>query len=65
MTSLRKALINVMLPLVTWESAFAGDLDKAPPGFPYYQSKAVFADFSNVGLALTFDALNGKAKAET
>ncbi len=41
----------------------AGDLEKAPPGFSHQGGKAVFADFSHVGLSLRFDALNGKAQA--
>ena len=49
--------------LVAVEQAqlLAGDLDKAPPGFQYNEQKAVFVDFKNVDLKLTFDVTTSRA----
>jgi hypothetical protein len=63
MRSHLKALLCIVLPFTAASPGIAEDLDKAPPSFAHLGRKAVFADFSHVGLSLSFDALNGKARA--
>lgn len=58
-----RALLSVLSFILIVEKIEASDLEKAPPGFAYQGGKAVFTDFSDVGLSFRFDALNGKTAA--
>lgn len=60
MPGMRTFLGSVAIVLSS-TSLRASDLDKAPPSFEYQNRRAVFADFSNVSLAITFNVKNKRA----